>query len=59
MFGVSSVSAVNIEVKLGMLPTGLPTGAAAEVTKELGWLADLTEGKKKFGAVVHCMCESP
>ena len=59
MFGVSSVNAVNIEVKLGMLPTGLPTGAAAEVTRELGWLADLTEGKKKFGAVVHCMCESP
>ncbi len=59
MFGVSAANALNIEVKLGMLPTGLPTGAAAEVTKELGWLADLTEGKKKFSAVVHCMCESP
>lgn len=59
MFGATSAQLVNVEVKLGMVPTGIPTGAAAEVTRELGWLSDLTEHRKPFSAVVHCMCESP
>lgn len=56
MFGMSEMSAVNIEVKLGMLPVALPDGAAADVTRELGWLAGLTDGRRPFAAVTHCMC---
>ncbi|MGZ8288920.1 MAG: signal peptide peptidase SppA [Telluria sp.] len=56
MFGASAATAVNIEIKLGMLPTGVPTGAVAGVAKDFAWLADLTEGRKPFTAVTHCMC---
>jgi protease-4 len=59
MLGVSAAQAVNIEFKLGMLPTGLPSSAVAGVSKELGWLADVSDHRKPFSAVVHCMCGSP
>jgi len=58
-FGASAATAVNIEVKLGFMPTGLPNSAVTEVTKELAWLSDLTAGRKPFAAVVHCMCTPP
>ena len=44
MFGASAAQAVNIEVKLGLMPAGLPAGAVAEVARDLAWLADLTDG---------------
>ncbi|MDQ1831110.1 signal peptide peptidase SppA [Massilia scottii] len=59
MFGVSAAHAVNIEVKLGLMPTGVPSSAVAEVSKELGWLADLAKDRKPFTAVTHCMCTAP
>lgn len=59
MIGVSAVQAVNIEVKLGLLPSALPSGAVAEVTRDFAWLADLTAGRKPFTAVTHCMCGEP
>ncbi|HEY0489854.1 MAG TPA: signal peptide peptidase SppA [Telluria sp.] len=59
MFGVSAATAVNIEVKLGLMPVGLPAGAVADVTRDFAWLADLTEGRKPFSAVTHCLCGTP
>jgi protease-4 len=59
MFGASSVQAVNIQVKLGMLPAGLPQSAVADVTKELSWLNDMTTGRTPFQAITHCMCAAP
>lgn len=59
MFGATSIQAINIQVKLGMLPTGLPQGAVADVTKELSWLSDMTEGRTPFQAITHCMCAAP
>ena len=59
MLGVSSVQAINIQVKLGILPDALPAGAVAGVAKDLGWLSDLADGKKPFAAVTHCLCELP
>ncbi|MES2129886.1 MAG: signal peptide peptidase SppA [Pseudomonadota bacterium] len=59
LFGVSGAQAFNIEVKLGLLPAGLPAGAVAEVTQEMAWLSDLTAGRKPFASVVHCLCGSP
>jgi len=58
-FGASAAQALNIEVKLGLLPAGLPAGAAAEVGKELGWLSELTAGRSPYAAITHCMCGMP
>jgi protease-4 len=59
MLGVSTVQAIKIQVKLGILPDALPAGAVAGVAKDLGWLSDLADGKKPFAAVTHCLCELP
>jgi protease-4 len=59
MLGVSSVQAIKIQVKLGILPDALPAGAVAGVAKDLSWLSDLADGKKPFAAVTHCLCELP
>lgn len=58
-FGATSTQVVSIQVKLGMLPPGLPQGAIADVTKELTWLNDMSAGRTPFQAVTHCMCSAP
>ena len=32
---------------------------AQSLAQELGWLADITEGRKPFAAAAHCLCEAP
>ena len=59
MLGVSSAQALTLQVKLGLMPSGLPAAAVAEVTRELGWLSELTDGRKPYAAVTHCMCSMP
>ncbi|MFL6672928.1 MAG: signal peptide peptidase SppA [Massilia sp.] len=59
MFGISQVAAVNIQVKLGLLPDGLPAGAAAGVAKDLGWLSGVADRRQPFSAVTHCLCDAP
>jgi protease-4 len=58
-FGVDPAQALTIQVKLGLLPAGLPAAAAADVTRELGWLSELADGRKPYAAVTHCMCALP
>ncbi len=57
MFGATSAQAINIQVKLGMLPTGLPKSAVNEVTKDLTWLSDLDTRRTSFQAITHCLCD--
>jgi protease-4 len=59
LFGIDAAQALTIQVKLGLLPAGLPAAAAADVTRELGWLSGLADGSKPFAAVTHCMCGMP
>jgi protease-4 len=59
MLGVSSTQALSLQVKLGLMPSGLPAAAVADVTRELGWLSELTDGRKPYAAVTHCMCSMP
>jgi protease-4 len=58
-FGVDAAQALTIQVKLGLLPAGLPAAAAADVTRELGWLSELADGRKPFAAITHCLCALP
>jgi protease-4 len=55
--GMSEAMAINVQVKLGLLPDGLPAGAAAGVAKDLGWLSEVADKRSPFAAVAHCLCE--
>ncbi len=59
LLGVSASQAINIQVKLGVLPDAIPSAAVAGVAKDLGWLSELADGKKPFAALTHCLCELP
>jgi protease-4 len=59
MFGASSAQAINIQVKLGLLEASLPNSAVAEAGKDLAWLNELTDRRKPFQAITHCMCGTP
>ncbi len=59
MFGASAAQAFTIQVKLGLLPDGLPQGAVAQVSKDLAWLTDLSETRNPFQTITHCMCTLP
>ena len=66
--GLSDVQALNVQVKLGLLPdpvsaaalsSALGSGAAAGITRDLGWLSQVAERRQPFAAVTHCLCEAP
>ena len=59
MFGASAAQAMTIQLKLGMLPTGLPASSVKEVAKDMAWLSELNSGKEPFAAVTHCLCTMP
>ncbi|MGV7209863.1 signal peptide peptidase SppA [Oxalobacteraceae bacterium A2-2] len=63
MFGDSArasvARAVLGDVKLGLSTTGLPLGAATGIARDMGWLNEVSSGRKPFEAVTHCLCESP
>jgi protease-4 len=40
-------------------PVGVSPALVGEARKELGWLTDVTAGRKPFGAVAHCLCAVP
>ncbi len=56
-FGASAAQALSIEVKLGL--SGMPTGAATGVAKDMNWLSELAETRKPFSAITHCLCAIP
>lgn len=62
--GFSDVQALNVQVKLGLLPdpmaaAALSTAASAGITRDLGWLSQVAERRQPFAAVTHCLCEAP
>lgn len=70
MLGVSTdsvASRVLVAIAPGlMLPDpvqsllpGVPQAVVGGVKRDLGWLANVTEQRKPFDAVVHCLCTAP
>jgi protease-4 len=62
--GLTDAQALNVQVKLGLLPgdltlDALPAGAAAGVARDLGWLSQVASRRQPFAAVTHCLCEVP
>jgi protease-4 len=58
-FGASASQAFNIQVKLGLLPNGLPQGSVAQVGKDMAWLTDMSDKQNPFQTITHCMCGNP
>lgn len=48
------------QTRLGIFSsTGVPPVAAADIAHDLSWLSEVSNGKKPFMAITHCLCESP
>ena len=59
MFGGSASTAINIQVKLGLLPALTESPAVAQASKDLAWLSDLNVARNPFQAITHCLCGTP
>src|SRR5450830_1269877 len=59
MFGASATEALTIQVKLGLLPQGLPAASVKQLAHDMTWLSELNSGKEPFAAVTHCLCSMP
>jgi protease IV len=62
--GFSDAMALNVQVKLGLLPVDLAGSAlsgqsAAGIGRDLGWLSQVADRRQPFAAVTHCLCEAP
>jgi protease-4 len=51
-----SAQAIVEQLGLNWKPLGLPTQVVQQAQQELGWLADVADGRKPFGAITHCLC---
>jgi protease IV len=62
-FGGAMTQIVGAQLSQQLAQAGLPLGAAAEVGKELGFLAQLANpalsGSKPLQAFTHCLCTAP
>ncbi|MFM2398192.1 MAG: hypothetical protein RL341_349, partial [Pseudomonadota bacterium] len=62
-FGGAVAQIVGAQLSEQLAHAGLPVGAAAEVGKELGFLAQLANpalsGSKPLQAFTHCLCTAP
>jgi protease-4 len=50
---------ISSQVRLGLAASGLPPHAALGIVDEFAWLADLSQSRKPFMALTHCLCTPP
>jgi protease-4 len=58
-FGGAAARALAAHFDLRLVSTDLPDRLTGPVRHDLGWLADLVDGRKPFAAVAHCLCDAP
>ena len=58
-FGTAAAQSVASHFDWRLVPARLADGLSGPIRHDLGWLADLTNGRKPFAAVTHCLCDSP
>ena len=59
LLGARAVQSLVAHFDLQLTPIGVPHRVVQEARQELGWLADITERRKPFAAITHCLCEQP
>ncbi len=58
-FGGAAARALASHFDLRLVSANLPDSLTGPVRHDLGWLADLADGRKPFAAVTHCLCDAP
>ena len=56
MAGASAAQAMTIQVKLGLIDDAIPAGPVTKVAQDMAFLSSLSDERKPFAAVVHCLC---
>jgi protease-4 len=57
LFGDTVAQAVDRRLaRAALAVAGVPPVAARDAVHDLGWLAELTEGRRPFSVVTHCLC---
>ena len=59
LFSGAVVRAVGAPIDQRLAGAALPSDAARGVAQDLGWLAEVTDGKRPFSAIAHCLCSAP
>lgn len=52
-------SAVTTHLDQQLAPPAMPSSVVQEARRELGWVAEMVEGRKPFTAITHCLCVQP
>ncbi len=55
---VSALIGAQLDARLGAA-FGVVPSQAKDVSRDLGWVAEIVERRKPFAAIVHCMCGDP
>jgi len=59
IFDISVNKIFAEQLRLNMLPVGIPPAATREAMKDLSWLSDMTDRNQAFSVVTHCLCSTP
>lgn len=59
LLGAQAVQSLVARFDLQLTPIGVPHPVVQEARQELGWLADITDRRKPFAAITHCLCGQP
>ena len=59
LLGGATVQAIADRFDLQLTPVGMPNRLVQEARQELGWLAEITDARKPFAAITHCLCKEP
>ena len=59
LLGAQAVQSLAARFDLQLTPLGVPGQVVQEARQELGWLVDITDRRKPFAAITHCLCGQP
>ncbi len=59
LLGAKAMHSLVARFDLQLTPIGVPGQVVQEARQELGWLVDITDQRKPFSAITHCLCELP
>ncbi|MBC7956349.1 MAG: signal peptide peptidase SppA [Cytophagales bacterium] len=59
LLGAKASQALAAQFDLQLKPIGVPNQVVQEARQELGWLVEMTNARKPFAAITHCLCMQP
>jgi protease-4 len=59
LLGPAAAQAIAKHFDMQLTPVAMPGRVVQEARQELGWLVEMTDGRKPFTAITHCLCKEP